>query len=183
MTPFNLSLTALLVSSALLLGGCGPQQQHTAAGQAEQKQLTEADAVAFLKDTETKLVQLYKESNRAEWIYSNFITEDTASLAADVNEKLTVEMVQLATAAAKFDQVSLSADSRRKLDKLKLALTLPAPQDAAKTAEMAKIVADLGGIYGKGKYCKADGKCLLLGDMSAIMASSRDYDEQLEMWQ
>ena len=120
MTPFNLSITALLVGSALLLGGCGPQQQQqTASAQAEQKQLTEADAVAFLNETETTLVQLYKEANRAEWIYSNFITEDTASLAADVNEKLTLEMVQLATAAAKFDQVALSADSRRKLDKLK----------------------------------------------------------------
>lgn len=184
MTTFNLSLTTLLVSSALLLGGCGPQQQQqTAPAQAEQKQLSEADAIAFLKDTETKLVQLYKESNRAEWIYSNFITEDTASLAADVNEKLTLEMVQLATAAAKFDKVALSADSRRKLDKLKLALTLPAPQDPAKTAEMAKIVAELGGMYGKGKYCKADGSCLSLGEMSAIMASSRDYDEQLAMWQ
>ena len=183
MTPFKLSLTAALVGSALLLAGCGEKQQATTPAKAEQRALTEADALAFLAETETKLVQLYKESNRAEWIYANFITEDTASLAADVNEKLTVEMVNLASAAAKFDQVALSADSRRKLDKLKLALTLPAPQDAAKTAEMAKIVAELGGMYGKGKYCKADGSCLSLGEMSAIMASSRDYDEQLAMWQ
>src|SRR5690606_16435405 len=140
MTPFKLSLTAALVGSALLLAGCGDKPQTAAPAKAEQRALTEADAVAFLNKTATKLEQLYLESNRAEWIYSNFITEDTASLAADVNEKLTVEMVNLATAAAKFDQVALSDDSRRKLDKLKLALTLPAPQDAAKTAEMAKIV-------------------------------------------
>ncbi|MDP5190322.1 M2 family metallopeptidase, partial [Rheinheimera baltica] len=182
MTPFKLSATAFFVTSTLLLSACSPQQQ-AAPVKAEQKQLTQADAEAFLADTEKKLEQLYLESNRAEWIYANFITEDTASLAADVNEKLTVEMVNLATAAAKFDQVALSEDSRRKLDKLKLALTLPAPQDAAKTAEMAKLVAELGGLYGKGKYCKADGSCLSLGDMSAIMASSRDYNEQLEMWQ
>ena len=183
-TLFKLSLTAALVSSALLLSGCGndntPQQTSVSV---EQKQLTEADAKQFLAAAEQKLIALYLEANRAEWIYANFITEDTASLAADVNEKLTLAMVNLANEAARFDKVELSADNRRKLDKLKLALTLPAPQDPEKTAEMAKIVAELGGMYGKGKYCKADGSCLSLGEMSAIMANSRDYDELLEMWQ
>ncbi|MDX1392070.1 MAG: peptidase M2 family protein, partial [Rheinheimera sp.] len=84
MTKFKLTLTAALVSSALLLSGCGEKPQDNAAAKAEQRVLTEADAVAFLNDTEKKLEQLYKESNRAEWIYANFITEDTASLAADV---------------------------------------------------------------------------------------------------
>ncbi|MAD74039.1 MAG: peptidyl-dipeptidase [Rheinheimera sp.] len=183
-TLFKLSLTAALVSSALLLSGCGndntPQQTSVAV---EQKTLTEADAKEFLAEAEQKLIALYLEANRAEWIYANFITEDTASLAADVNEKLTLAMVNLANEAARFDKVQLSAEDRRKLDKLKLALTLPAPQDPEKTAEMAKIVAELGGMYGKGKYCKADSSCLSLGEMSSIMANSRDYDELLEMWQ
>ena len=33
---------------------------------------------------------------------------------------------------------------RVKLDKLKLALTLPAPQDAEKTAKLSQLVAELG---------------------------------------
>lgn len=186
MKILKLSITAALVSSALLLTACDSSDNNDVKAKqntVSQQALTEADAVAFLAATEPKLVQLFLESSRAEWIYANFITEDTAALSADINEKLTIEMIALATAAAKFDRVKLSDDSRRKLDKLKLALTLPAPKDAEKTTEMAKIVADLGGTYGKGKYCKADGTCMSLGEMSAVMATSRDYDEQLEMWQ
>ncbi|KPV93714.1 Angiotensin-converting enzyme [Pseudoalteromonas sp. P1-9] len=180
MTSFKLSLPALLVASAVAITGCNAtsKQQETQSAQ----QVTVKDAKAFLANTETELMALYNEVSRAEWIYANFITHDTSSLSAAANEKMTAAVVRLANEASKFDKLELDEDSRRKLDKLKLALTLPAPQDPAKTAELSKIVAELGGLYGKGKYCKEDGKCLSLGDMTATMATSRDYDELLDIW-
>ncbi|WP_350542133.1 M2 family metallopeptidase, partial [Psychrobacter sp. CAL495-MNA-CIBAN-0180] len=81
-----------------------------------------------------------------------FITHDTSALSAEVNRKMTETVVRLANEAAKYDELELDYDARRKLDKLKLALTLPAPQDADKTAKLSQIVAELGGLYGKGKY-------------------------------
>jgi len=42
---------------------------------------------------------------------------------------------------------------------------------------------NFGGIYGKGKYCKEEGSCLSLGEMTAKMATSRDYNELLDLWQ
>ncbi|MGB0860319.1 MULTISPECIES: M2 family metallopeptidase [Pseudoalteromonas] len=180
MTSFKLSLPALLVASAVAITGCNAtsKQQETQSAQ----QVTAQDAKAFLANTETELMALYNEVSRAEWIYANFITHDTSGLSAAANEKMTAAVVRLANEASKFDKLDLDEDSRRKLDKLKLALTLPAPQDPAKTAELSKIVAELGGLYGKGKYCKEDGKCLSLGDMTATMATSRDYDELLDIW-
>lgn len=180
MTSFKLSLPALLVASAVAITGCNAtsKQQETQSAQ----QVTVKDAKAFLASTETELMALYNEVSRAEWIYANFITHDTSGLSAAANEKMTAAVVRLANEASKFDKLDLDEDSRRKLDKLKLALTLPAPQDPAKTAELSKIVAELGGLYGKGKYCKEDGKCLSLGDMTATMATSRDYDELLDIW-
>ncbi|MEI4549650.1 M2 family metallopeptidase [Pseudoalteromonas spongiae] len=180
MTSFKLSLPALLVASAVAITGCNAtsKQQETQSVQ----QVTAQDAKAFLANTETELMALYNEVSRAEWIYANFITHDTSGLSAAANEKMTAAVVRLANEASKFDKLDLDEDSRRKLDKLKLALTLPAPQDPAKTAELSKIVAELGGLYGKGKYCKEDGKCLSLGDMTATMATSRDYDELLDIW-
>ncbi|ALU41627.1 MULTISPECIES: M2 family metallopeptidase [Pseudoalteromonas] len=170
---FKLSLGALVVAGALSLSGCNSTSTST---------LTEKDAEAFLTKAEKDLQDLSYRSARSAWIYANFITEDTASLAADVSQEYTEKLVALANEAAKFDELELSYDNRRKLDKLKLNLTLPAPKDAAKTAELAKLSAELDGMYGKGKYCK-DGNCMSLGEMTSKMANSRNYDELLDVWQ
>ncbi|AUJ70222.1 MULTISPECIES: M2 family metallopeptidase [unclassified Pseudoalteromonas] len=173
---FKLSVGALIVASTFALSACKSTETTN-------KALSEADAVAFLDKASEQLVDLNFRSSRSAWIYANFITHDTASFAADVNEEYTAALVELANQAAQFDGSTLNEDTRRKLDKLKLNLTLPAPKDADKTAELAKLTAELDGMYGKGKYCKDDGTCLSLGDMTAKMANSRDYEELLDIWQ
>lgn len=179
---FKPSMTALVVAGALMLTACNSAEDKKPVTSIVQ-QVTAADAKQFLDSTEKELVALYLEASRAEWIYANFITEDTSQLSAEVNRKMTETVVRLANEATKFNSIELDADSRRKLDKLKLALTLPAPQDADKTAKLSQLVAKLGGLYGKGKYCKEGAECLSLGDMTAKMATSRDYDELLDLWQ
>ncbi|MEL0634749.1 M2 family metallopeptidase [Pseudoalteromonas carrageenovora] len=184
-TPrFKLSMSALVVASILALSACDAQVTlDTSDSSQATKTVTAKDANAFIAKTEQELSALYLESSRAEWIYANFITHDTSALSAEVNRKMTETVVRLANQAAQFDELELDYDARRKLNKLKLALTLPAPQDTEKTAQLSTIVAELGGLYGKGKYCKDDGSCLSLGDMTAKMATSRDYNELLDLWQ
>ncbi|SFD61080.1 M2 family metallopeptidase [Pseudoalteromonas denitrificans] len=179
---FKPSITAIMVAGALMLTACNNDDAQKPTTNIVKK-ITAADAKQFLASTEKELVALYLEASRAEWIYANFITEDTSQLSAEVNRKMTETVVRLANEATKFNKITLDADSRRKLDKLKLALTLPAPQDAEKTAQLSQLVAQLGGLYGKGKYCKEGAECLSLGDMTAKMATSRDYDELLDLWQ
>ncbi|MFY8297182.1 M2 family metallopeptidase [Pseudoalteromonas sp. SS15] len=173
-TKFKLSIGALIVSSTLALTACNTVSQN--------KTVTEQDAETFLASSAETLVDLNARASRAAWIYANFITEDTASLSADVNREYTDVVVRLANEAAKFDSLTLSEDNRRKMDKLKLALTLPAPQNAEKSKELANILAELDGMYGKGKYCKGE-KCMSLGEMTSKMATSRDYEELLDIWQ
>ncbi|MBQ4835655.1 MULTISPECIES: M2 family metallopeptidase [Pseudoalteromonas] len=170
---FKLSLSAIFVAGALSLSGCNSTTSE---------KLTEKDAEVFLAEAEKQLQDLSVRSSRAAWIYANFITEDTAALSAEVSREYTAALVALANEAAKFDDLELNYDNRRKLDKLKLNLTLPAPKDPQKTAELAQLSAELDGLYGKGKYCK-DGKCMSLGDMTAKMATSRNYEELLDIWQ
>ncbi|MCG7549308.1 M2 family metallopeptidase [Pseudoalteromonas sp. Of7M-16] len=170
---FKLSLSAIFVAGALSLSGCNSTTSE---------KLTEKDAEVFLAEAEKQLQDLSVRSSRAAWIYANFITEDTAALSAEVSREYTAALVALANEAAKFDDLELNYDNRRKLDKLKLNLTLPAPKDPQKTAELAKLSAELDGLYGKGKYCK-EGKCMSLGDMTAKMATSRNYEELLDIWQ
>ena len=145
--------------------------------------LTAQDVDTFLTATEKELVQLNIEGSRAAWINSNFITDDTSALAAIADQKSTEAGVRFAMQAAKFDTVDVSADQRRKLNILKQSLVMPAPQDPAKSAELAKIGAELNSMYGKGNYTTESGETLSLGQMTAKMASSRNYDELLEMWQ
>jgi len=144
--------------------------------------LNQNDAKIFLMRVEQELITLNIEGSRAEWIYANFITEDTAKLSASANQKSTEAGVRFAIEAAKFDQVEVTTEQRRKLNTLKQSLVMPAPQDTKKSAELAQIGSKLGGMYGKGTYTTKAGDTLNLGEMSSTMASSRDYDELLEMW-
>ena len=144
--------------------------------------LNQNDAKIFLMRVEQELITLNIEGSRAEWIYANFITEDTAKLSASANQKSTEAGVRFAIEAAKFDQVEVTTEQRRKLNTLKQSLVMPAPQDTKKSAELAQIGSKLGGMYGKGTYTTKAGDTLNLGEMSSTMANSRDYDELLEMW-
>lgn len=179
----TIQTSAMALCMTTALSGCNAVQKSTVQTAAIQQTLTAQDAESFLTATEKELVQLGLEGSRAAWIYANFITEDTAALSAAANQQSTEAGVRFAIAAAKFDQVDVSAAQRRKLNILKQSLVLPAPQDPAKSAELAKIGSKLGGMYGKGSYTTKAGETLSLGDMTAKMATSRDYDELLELWQ
>jgi peptidyl-dipeptidase A len=144
--------------------------------------LSQVDAQQFLDKVEQELVVLNLEGARAAWIYANFITEDTAALAADADQKSTEAGVRYAMQAATFDNVNVNVVQRRQLNILKQSLVMPAPQDSKKSAELAKIGAELGSLYGKGSYTNKRGIKLSLGEMTATMATSRNYDELLEIW-
>ncbi len=185
------SRLALLITLAIGVSACGePQKQAQQTSSSESQTTieksaapTQAEAVAFIDNAENKLANLSIDANRAEWIYSNFITEDTAALAAAVGEKVTANSVKFATESAKYKQVELDYVNNRKLNMLRSALVLPAPLDPAKNAELASISAELNGLYGKGKYCFKDGRCLTQPELSNIMAESDNPQELLEVWQ
>lgn len=181
------SKIALTVALALGLTACNDAQSKidktaTAEAAVINTAPDKAQAIAFINDAEAKMAELSIESNRAEWIYSNFITDDTAALSAAVGEKVSAASVKFATEAAKYANVQLDPVNARKLNILRSALVLPAPLDPAKNTELAQISSELNGLYGKGKYCFADGKCMTQPELSSLMAESRDPVKLLEAW-
>ncbi|QSX38866.1 M2 family metallopeptidase [Shewanella sedimentimangrovi] len=184
LTHLKLTRIAATVGLAIAAAACTQQETTKAPAPAvtEAAKPTVAEAKAFIQNAEAELAALSLESNRAEWIYSNFITEDTASLSAAVAEKVTAASVRFANEAARFVDLPLDADDARKLNLLRSALVLPAPLDPAKNAELAKISSELNGLYGKGKYCLKDGRCLTQPELSALMAESRDPELLKEVW-
>ena len=146
---------------------------------------TVAEAQAFMKKAEDQLDDLTVRASRAGWVQENFITDDTETMSAQANEKLTAVVTQLALDARRFDGLKLPPDLTRKFLLLKLSLTAPAPNNDAERKELTELASKLDGMYGKGKYCKqVDGKekCLSLNDLSRIMASSTNPDELLDAW-
>ncbi|MCU8041595.1 MULTISPECIES: M2 family metallopeptidase [unclassified Shewanella] len=181
------SKIALTVALALGLTACNDAQSKTDKTATTEAAVIntapdKAQAIAFINDAEAKMAELSIESNRAEWIYSNFITDDTAALSAAVGEKVSAASVKFATEAAKYANVQLDPVNARKLNILRSALVLPAPLDPAKNTELAQISSELNGLYGKGKYCFADGKCMTQPELSSLMAESRDPVKLLEAW-
>jgi len=140
------------------------------------------DAKKFVDDAEQKLLKLWIDTGRADWVKSTYITDDTEVLAALANEKAISAGVAYAKQATRFDGLSLDPETARKLKLLKLSLTAATPADPAEAAELTRLGAAMEGMYGKGKYCPPVGKCLDLEDITKIMATSRDAKQLLEVW-
>jgi peptidyl-dipeptidase A len=152
---------------------------------------TVAEAEAFMKNAEAQLLDLGVRAQRATWVQENFITDDTETMSAQAQEKLTAVSTQLALDARRFDHMTLPPALRRKFMLLKLSLTAPAPNNDKDRKELTEIATWLDGTYGKGKYCKpaaagaaADSKpkCLSINDLSRILATSTNPDELLDAW-
>ena len=143
---------------------------------------TPADADAFLLQAERELAELSILTNRAQWINTTYINDDTDAIAAEFGARNTELSVRLAKGAAKFDRVQgLSFDARRKLDFLKQGIVLPAPSRPGAAAELNVIATRLQSAYGKGKGT-LEGKPINGSDIEEAMGKVRDPEKLKEMW-
>jgi peptidyl-dipeptidase A len=140
------------------------------------------DAPEFLAAVEARLLDLYVEASRADWVKSTHITEDTETLAARANERYINAAVGFAKQAPRFEKPALPPEVARKLKLLKVSLTMATPEDPQEAAELTRIVAGLEGAYGRGKYCPPGKPCRDLEDLSRAMAAGRDAAELLDIW-
>jgi peptidyl-dipeptidase A len=144
---------------------------------------TAAEAARFVGEVESRYLELSVATERANWVQSNFITEDTEALAAEANERRIVGILEMAQKATRFDGVKLPAEVRRKLDLLKLSLVIATPKDRKQAAELTRITAGMEGAYGRGKWCPAGQKeCLDLTALSRLMATSREEKALRDAW-
>ncbi|WP_164019971.1 M2 family metallopeptidase [Pyxidicoccus trucidator] len=190
--------TALVAVALPAFLGCAQDSQATretsAAGESAPQasaqastpaQATPDEAKQFAEKVNADLKRLWTKQATAEWIKNTYITDDTERNAAYVNEEVLGYVNGAIKGARRFDGLQLDADTARMLHLLKVSQSLPAPSDAQKRAELAATAAKLEGLYGKGKYCGKDGKgkCRDLGELSDVIADSRNYDELLDAWQ
>ncbi len=122
------------------------------------------------------------KSGRAEWVYQNFITDDSAALTADAGAQVTEAAVKAAVEAAKYAKVpGLDADTARKLNLARTGITGPAPVAPGGADAVAELGTKMQGIYGKGQGT-LDGKPISGSDIEEKMGTVRDPKQLQEMW-
>jgi len=144
---------------------------------------TPAEAKAFIENAESRLLSLWIEAERASWVYSTFITDDTELIQAQARQAVIDETVKLAKEAQRFKGLKLPADVERKFRLLPVSLSLVAPSDPAKSKELSEIAAQMEGIYGKGKYCPPGKDCLDITAIEERLSESRNPAELKELWE
>ncbi|HYG26896.1 MAG TPA: M2 family metallopeptidase [Caulobacteraceae bacterium] len=143
---------------------------------------TAAEAKAFIEKVEADLAKLNEYAARASWVRATYITEDTQWLEAKASAELTDTATRYALEAARFNDTTVDAVTRRKLDILKRSLVAPAPQRPGAADEMATIASRLDSTYSTGKFTH-NGKQITLNDAEDILRESRNPAEMKAVWE
>ena len=154
------------------------------------------DARKFLAAVNETILKLGTAAGQAGWVSSTYITPDTEAINARTNQQYIEAIAKYAKEATRFDHVELSADERRQMNLLKLALVIVTPSDPKKAEELTRIAASMEGAYGKGKWCpgatgsattpprgEEDDGCLDVEEITDIMARSRDPKQLRQVWE
>ena len=137
----------------------------------------------FVARTNAELADLLLELNAAQWTQATYITADTQLMSAKAYERYLAFFGRTVEEAKRFEGQPMSAAAKRSIALLKLGVSAPAPDDPAKRAELATLLAGMEAKYGTAKYCKAGGQdCRDEVQLKAVMEKSRDYDELLDAW-
>lgn len=181
--------TATAIALALSLtvaAGPAPAQPQAAQPQTAQPQASTArptaqEAAAFVAEAEKVLGDLSEYAARIAWINATYINFDSDWLASRSGAEFTELGVKYAKQAARFNDLTLDYDTRRKLDILKQGLTLPAPSTPGAAQELSDIATRLQSTYGKGRGT-LDGKEISGSDIEEQMGLVRDPAKLTEMW-
>ena len=172
MTPRN-TLLALAIGAGLCLAGT---RAHAA----------DASADAFVDRVNAEYKAMYPAMTSAQWLSSTYITDDSQLLAAKANERFLSTLNDWIKDSKAWDGKPMSPASERAILLMKLSTAMPAPSDPKQLQELTTIASKLEGDYGAGKYCTGEGEaktCRDLGELSDVLANSRDYNAQLDAWQ
>ena len=138
----------------------------------------------FVARLNKEFADIALELNAAGWTQATYITVDTQLLSARANERFLAAFSKAVEESKQFDGKPMSAASRRAIDLLRHGVSAPAPDDPAKRAELATIMAGMEAKYGEAKYCKDGGKdCRDEVQLKTVLEQSRNYDELLDAWQ
>lgn len=194
---------ALLIAtglSVLMFAGCKTETKATPAEAPPEPQIvttsqpeaaseptketapTPQEAKEFLKETEEILARENEKVYRMAWVQNNFINDDTNWLLQKMDADYAKLGTRLANEAKRFNDLDLPADMKRKLNVLKIGNPFPAPDREGAAEDLSKLSNQLASTYSTGKF-EYNGEELSLGQLSDIIANSKDPEELQAIWE
>src|SRR5688572_6084634 len=179
--PFNVKPVGApsAIATLVLLCACAPPAP--APDTAAPAPPSGDDALAFLNDVEAEYTRIGQEAARIGWVNATYINFDTNWLVANIDARTTELRVRYAKEAVRFDDAIVPPEARRKLDLLKLNLTLPAPDRDGAARELADITTRLESTYATGKI-ELDGRIVPQSETENLMRTLRDPAKLEEVW-
>jgi peptidyl-dipeptidase A len=190
--PLSASVAALLtVSAAALLAGCAKKKEAEAPVEAAPPAVaaepapapgpSEADAQAFIDRVEKAYTALNEKSSRANWALETNITPDTEWMAAQVSAEYTKASVAFANESKQFAGLDLAPELKRKVDKVRQAIVLPAPSREGAAEELAGLATKLNSAYSTGKI-EFGGEVVPQNRTETLMRELKDPAKLAEVW-
>jgi peptidyl-dipeptidase A len=170
-----LKTAASWIAIAVFAAACATAPAETDA------QATPEAAGAYVDAAERELTEQLEYAARVAWVYNTNITHDTEWLLQRSDARLTETLVRMASGAAQYQGLDLPADTERKLNLLRLAITLPAPQTEGAAAQLAEITTRLSSTYSTGRI-DYQGREVTLDELETLMGTERNPARLEEMW-
>jgi len=137
----------------------------------------------FVARLNRQFAEVGREVNAAGWTQATYINGDTELLSAKATEHYLKAFSQAIEEAKRFEGQPMSPASKRAISLLKLGVAAPAPEDPAKRAELARLIAGMESRYGAATYCPSGpDSCRDQTQLKAVLEKSRNYEELLEAW-
>ena len=137
----------------------------------------------FVERVNREMREMGREVSTAGFAYATFINQDTEFLNAKATDRYLEYFGKVVEESKAFEGQSLSPQTSRALELLKLGVSAPAPKDPAKRAELSSISSKMEGMYGAAKYCpQGPQSCKDQSQLVKVMAESRKYDELTDAW-
>jgi peptidyl-dipeptidase A len=145
--------------------------------------LTAQGAADFVAAAEADLAAFGVDYGRVLWLNYTYINDTSDALAATYGAEATRKSVDYAVEAAKYSAIpGLDPVVKRKLDKLRSSIVMPAPTAPGAADELSQITTRMSSAYGRGQGT-LNGQPIAGVDIEAEMGNLEHTPEQYaEMW-
>jgi len=137
----------------------------------------------FVARVNRELAELSRDVNETGWVQATYITPDSQNISARALDRYLAYVSSAVKAARVYQGQQLSPATARALELLRRGVSMPAPADPTKRAELTRISTRLEATYGEAKFCvDGDKNCAGVDELGEMLATTRDYERAKKIW-